>query len=177
MRWAVKACGESWIFLSFLFLFFHISSFFCEQRLTDYQAAMDEAIYKKEGEYLESTPHGNILTGFDNYIKGVTSNGVGGGRRKAGVGEADRVFSRSSMRIAGSGDAADSPGVLSALTTPSGAPTPVAGTARESGHATPTSATSKSGAGKKNKRGKVGGEAEDSEMEEREGKKRAGARK
>lgn len=137
---------------------------------------MDEAIYKKESEYLESTPHGNILTGFDNYIKGVTSNGVGG-RRKQGVGEADRVFSRSSLRLVAA-DVADSPGVLSAQTTPSGAPTPVAGVKeRESGHATPSSVASKSGAGKKNKRGKVGGE-EDSEMEEREGKKaRGGARK
>jgi len=148
------------------------------QRADKAQAAMDEAIYKKEGEYLENTPHGNILTGFDNYIKGVTSSGAGG-RRKQGVGEADRVFSRSSIRLAG-GDVADSPGVLSAQTTPSGAPTPVAAGVvreRESGHATPTSATSKSGAGKKNKRGTVGGE-EDSEMEEREGKKaRGGARK
>jgi chromatin modification-related protein EAF6 len=59
---------------------------------------MDEAIYKKEGEYLEDTPHGNVLTGFDNYIKGVTSNAVA--RRKQGVSDNDRVFSRSSVRLA-----------------------------------------------------------------------------
>ena len=63
----------------------------------DRQTAMDEAIYKKEGEYLEDTPHGNVLTGFENYIKGVTSSAVG--RRKQGVNENDRVFSRSSMRL------------------------------------------------------------------------------
>ena len=60
--------------------------------------AMDEAIYKKEGEYLEDTPYGNVLTGFENYVKGVTSTAVG--RRKQGVSENDRVFSRSSVRLA-----------------------------------------------------------------------------
>jgi hypothetical protein len=60
--------------------------------------ALDETIYKKEGEYLEDTPHGNVLTGFDNYIKSITSNAVG--RRKQGVSENDRVFSRSSVRLA-----------------------------------------------------------------------------
>lgn len=60
---------------------------------------MDDTIYKKEGEYLEDTPHGNILTGFENYIKGVTSNAVTG-RRKQGVSENDRVFSKSSVRLA-----------------------------------------------------------------------------
>ncbi|OBT73575.1 hypothetical protein VF21_07647 [Pseudogymnoascus sp. 05NY08] len=133
--------------------------------------ALDETIYKKEGEYLEDTPHGNVLTGFDNYIKSITSNAVG--RRKQGVSENDRVFSRSSVRLA---DFMDSPGGLSTQTTPSGAPTPIsAGFGREgSGNATPTSATVR--AGVKKKRGK--GEGDDSEMEEREGKKaRAGARK
>lgn len=66
--------------------------------LTDGQLALDDTIYKKEGEYLEDTPHGNVLTGFDNYIKSITSNAVG--RRKQGVSENDRVFSRSSVRLA-----------------------------------------------------------------------------
>jgi chromatin modification-related protein EAF6 len=59
---------------------------------------MDDAIYKKETEYLEDTPYGNILTGFDNYIKGSSSSAPGGGRRKAGVDDNVRVFSRSSVR-------------------------------------------------------------------------------
>jgi len=57
----------------------------------------DEAIYKKETDYLEETPYGNILTGFDNYIKGSSSSAPGG-RRKAGITDQDRVFSRSSLR-------------------------------------------------------------------------------
>jgi chromatin modification-related protein EAF6 len=67
-------------------------------RLTPRQTAMDDAIYKKETEYLEDTPYGNILIGFDNYIKGSSSAAPGGGRRKAGVDDTNRVFSRSSVR-------------------------------------------------------------------------------
>jgi chromatin modification-related protein EAF6 len=59
---------------------------------------LDDQIFKKEGEYLEDTPHGNILTGFDNYIKG-SSGTAGSTRRRAGVTEQDRVFSRSSIRF------------------------------------------------------------------------------
>lgn len=62
------------------------------------QAAMDDAIYKKETEYLEDTPYGNILIGFDNYIKGSSGAAPSGGRRKAGVDDTNRVFSRSSVR-------------------------------------------------------------------------------
>jgi hypothetical protein len=59
---------------------------------------MDDAIFKKETEYLEDTPYGNILIGFDSYIKGSSSAAPGGGRRKAGVDDTNRVFSRSSVR-------------------------------------------------------------------------------
>ncbi len=58
------------------------------------QAAHDESIYTKETDYLESTPNGNIITGFDNYTKGT---GGAAGRRKTGLNEANRVFSRSSV--------------------------------------------------------------------------------
>jgi len=67
-------------------------------RLTLLQTALDDAIYKKETEYLEDTSYGNILIGFDNYIKGSSSTALGGGRRKAGVDDTNRVFSRSSIR-------------------------------------------------------------------------------
>jgi chromatin modification-related protein EAF6 len=67
-------------------------------RLTPRQTTMDDAIYKRETEYLEDTPYGNILIGFDNYIKGSSSAAPGGGRRKAGVDDTNRVFSRSSVR-------------------------------------------------------------------------------
>ena len=79
------------------------------------------------------------------------------------------------MRLGG--EFADSPAGLSSVGTPSGAPTPVASSFKnQSGQATPTSATSKSGhAAKNQKKGKV--DAEDSEMSEREGGARKRARK
>ena len=48
-----------------------------------------------ETKYLDSTPVGNILTGFDNYTKGVTA--ISAQRRKVGAMEQNRVFSRSSI--------------------------------------------------------------------------------
>jgi chromatin modification-related protein EAF6 len=59
------------------------------------QAAQEEAIYQKETDYLENTPSGNIITGFDNYTKGTT--GAAAQRRKTGLTDANRVFSRSSI--------------------------------------------------------------------------------
>jgi chromatin modification-related protein EAF6 len=55
-----------------------------------------------ETSYLEETTAGNIIKGFDNYIKGSTGAsavGAGGGtatRRKGGISDVDRIFSRSS---------------------------------------------------------------------------------
>ncbi|PON18613.1 hypothetical protein C2W62_06970 [Candidatus Entotheonella serta] len=49
----------------------------------------------KEAAYLDSTPAGNIITGFDNYMKG--QSGAAAQRRKAGPAEQNRVFSRSSV--------------------------------------------------------------------------------
>lgn len=59
------------------------------------QLAQEEAIYQKETEYLENTPAGNIITGFDNYTKGTAN--VAAQRRKTGLTDANRVFSRSSI--------------------------------------------------------------------------------
>lgn len=65
------------------------------QKLTDTQNQVEEGIAQKELAYLESTPSGNIITGFDNYMKGIS--GAAAQRRKTGPMEQNRVFSRSSI--------------------------------------------------------------------------------
>ncbi|EXM10869.1 chromatin modification-like protein EAF6 [Fusarium odoratissimum NRRL 54006] len=62
-----------------------------EKRLTQ----VEDSISQKETAYLDSTPSGNIITGFDNYMKGMS--GAAAQRRKAGPMEQNRVFSRSSI--------------------------------------------------------------------------------
>ncbi|KAK1830297.1 NuA4-domain-containing protein [Podospora conica] len=152
-----------------------------EKRLTltlRTQAAEEDSIYQKETEYLETTPAGNIVVGFDNYTKGAGGNAAAA-RRKTGLTEANRVFSRSSVSYNANNNDAQTP--ASSHSTPGGslAPTPLstsfagaAGGNKEagSGAPTPTSATTAgkaSGASKKKKAvaGKAAGAAaaEDSE--------------
>jgi len=57
-------------------------------------ASLDDRIYDKETEYLEDTPHGNIIVGFDAYTKGTGA--ATGGRRRGVVNETHRIFSNSS---------------------------------------------------------------------------------
>lgn len=59
------------------------------------QAQMEDSIAHKESAYLDSNPAGNIITGFDNYMKGTS--GGSAQRRKAGSVDQNRVFSRSSI--------------------------------------------------------------------------------
>ncbi|PSN63472.1 NuA4-domain-containing protein [Corynespora cassiicola Philippines] len=85
---------------------------------------LEENINRIETAYLEETSAGNIIKGFDNYIKGAatttTTSGTGTAtRRKAPISEADRIFSRSSSSFLRE---ASTPG--STQTTPSHAPTP-----------------------------------------------------
>jgi chromatin modification-related protein EAF6 len=57
----------------------------------------EDTIYKNETDYLEDTPAGNIITGFEGYTKGSGVLAPGGGRRRAQVVDGNRVFSRSSL--------------------------------------------------------------------------------
>jgi len=132
-------------------------------------AAQEEAIYKKETEYLEETPSGNIITGFEAYTKGSSSTAPGGGRRKVAITDTNRVFSRSSISY---NINADSPAPSPAQLTPSHAPTPLSTSFLKesaSNHATPTSATSANRTGAGTKKNKKNGD--DSETDTKEVKK------
>lgn len=100
------------------------------------QTHIEELIYRNETAYLEETSAaGNIIKGFDNYIKssigaatstggggtisGSAAGGAGAGRRKTAINEADRVFSRSSVTYRDS----DSPNSATSTPNHSGTPT------------------------------------------------------
>ncbi|KAL2023476.1 hypothetical protein VTK56DRAFT_2472 [Thermocarpiscus australiensis] len=138
-------------------------------------AALEELILVKETEYLENTPAGNIIVGFDNYTKGTS--GAAAQRRKTSLADANRVFSRSSVSYNAAAADAQTP----ASTPASHAPTPLSssfgnrdGRSATSGAPTPSSAGGgRANNGKKSKRSGGGGAAaaEDSETDSRETKK------
>ncbi|KAK4042404.1 histone acetyltransferase subunit NuA4-domain-containing protein [Parachaetomium inaequale] len=98
-------------------------------------AATEDHIAAKESDYLEATPSGNIVIGFDNYVKGGASAAAAAQRRRTGLAaDQNRVFSRSSVSYnpAAATDAqtpASTPGPTPLSSSfggngPSGAPTP-----------------------------------------------------
>ncbi|KAF5023601.1 hypothetical protein F66182_4359 [Fusarium sp. NRRL 66182] len=133
-----------------------------ERRLTQ----VEDGIAQKEVAYLDSTPTGNIITGFDNYMKGTS--GAAAQRRKTGPMEQNRVFSRSSISYRPNNLEGITPG--SGGSTPAGV-TPLSAAFRDgpSNHATPTSATAIKSV---NKTKKKTTELEDSENDTVTSKKR-----
>lgn len=126
-------------------------------------AQVEDGIAQKESTYLESTPGGNIIAGFDNYMK--ATSGAAAQRRKTGPLDQNRVFSRSSISYRpNNNNESATPGSTPA----SHAPTPLSASfTKESGNATPTGGP----AGSKNtKKGKK--DLDDSEAESQVGKKR-----
>ncbi|KAA8914663.1 histone acetyltransferase subunit NuA4-domain-containing protein [Sphaerosporella brunnea] len=66
-----------------------------QKRHHDKQLALyEDNIFKAESTYLEETQNGNIIKGFDNYIKGGVT------RRKTAFNDSDRIFSLSSLTYA-----------------------------------------------------------------------------
>ncbi|KAM7202166.1 histone acetyltransferase subunit NuA4 domain containing protein [Rhypophila sp. PSN 637] len=129
---------------------------------------IDESIYSKETDYLENTPSGNIIIGFDNYTKGTAN--AAASRRKTGLMDANRVFSRSSVSYNPNAPEAQTPASTTHSTPGSLAPTPLSTSFKEkdkdggaSGAPTPTSATagkaSSSKKGKKTTASKASGAA------------------
>jgi chromatin modification-related protein EAF6 len=70
-----------------------------KRKLDEQLAALEENIYKAESNYLEETANsGNIVRGFDGWVKGVQVGGrANDDRRRGRVREDDRIFSRSSV--------------------------------------------------------------------------------
>ncbi|KAI1262939.1 NuA4-domain-containing protein [Xylariaceae sp. FL1019] len=131
--------------------------------------AQEATILQKETEYLESTPYGNIIAGFDGYIKG----GSNAARKRTGLIDQSRVFSRSS--ISHNPQHPEHSEAQSATSTPA-APTPVSTSFAKdnkdggSNQPTPSSATEKKPPSKKKKQKKEV-DVEDSETDSREVKK------
>jgi chromatin modification-related protein EAF6 len=70
-----------------------------KRKLDEALSSIEDNIFKAEGAYLEETANsGNIVRGFDGWVKGVQVSTRGADDRRRGrVRDEDRVFSRSSV--------------------------------------------------------------------------------
>lgn len=70
-----------------------------KRALDEQLAALEDSIYKLEGAYLEDTAGaGNIVRGFDNWVKGAVLDKRADDRKGRGrIREEERIFSRSSV--------------------------------------------------------------------------------
>ncbi|RMZ66627.1 Histone H4 acetyltransferase 4 complex Eaf6 [Pyrenophora seminiperda CCB06] len=105
---------------------------------------LEENILRVETQYLEETSAGNIIKGFDNYIKGAATTTAAGGagtttRRKAPISDADRIFSRSSTSFLRKSVGAKRQGQLLTTNALQESSTPGSATAPPSHAPTPTS--------------------------------------
>ncbi|WPH02624.1 Hypothetical protein R9X50_00548900 [Acrodontium crateriforme] len=129
-----------------------------KRKLDDQLTALEDAIFKAEGTYLEETASsGNIVRGFDGWVKGVQIGGGGGGgrgdeRRRGRVRDDERIFSRSSvgwMRQAENPDAGTPSTSHAATPTASFAASHTANSTRQGSAQPSVSGTSKAGNKKK----------------------------
>ncbi|OTB08816.1 hypothetical protein M426DRAFT_316841 [Hypoxylon sp. CI-4A] len=146
---------------------------------------LEQNIVDLETKYLSNTRVGNIVKGFDNYIKGTSSAAQ---RKQNELKEEDYIWSRSSISY--NSLHPDNIDAASATSTPAAAPTPVStsfANTRDkdsSNQPTPTSATAEKSSGKAGKSSKKrsstttssqkkekSADVEDSETDSREAKK------
>ncbi|KAK6544031.1 hypothetical protein TWF694_000745 [Orbilia ellipsospora] len=78
---------------------------------------LEDHIFKYETTYLEETQNGNIVRGFDNYIKGTVA------RRRANITDQDRIFSSSSYSYMKSREEGSNAGTPSGSVPPESAAT------------------------------------------------------
>ncbi|KAI1083217.1 NuA4-domain-containing protein [Whalleya microplaca] len=138
-------------------------------------AQLEQSILDIETRYLDSTTFGNIVAGFESYLKGGSS--AAAQRKRGGLTDQNRVFSRSSISY--NSLHPDNAEASSATSTPA-APTPISTSFANkdkdggSNQPTPTSATDKKGGKKKQqqqKRKEKDADDEGSETDSREAKK------
>ncbi|TQW08491.1 hypothetical protein V2A60_000127 [Cordyceps javanica] len=127
---------------------------------------VEEGIAQKESAYLENTPSGNIITGFDNYMKGIS--GAAAQRRKTGPMDQNRVFSRSSISYRPNVSESTTPG----STPGSLAPTPVSASFSGSTPNAGGGGTKNAKKKKQQQQQQVQQETEDSENDTQTAKKR-----